>query len=99
MEKVYENAMKIGFMKESIPAVSQSAIKVFYVYEIVGEYFADLMVDNKVNVEIKTAKSLAVENETQLLNYLKATVIEVGFLLNIGSKPEVNSKAFNNSRK
>jgi len=91
--------MMIEFKRESIPAVSQSAIKVFYEDEIIGEYFADILVDDKVIVEIKAAKYLVVENEAQLLNYLKATNIEVGLLLNFGPKPEVKRKVFDNYRK
>ena len=64
-----------------------------------GEYFADILVDNKVIVEIKAARGLASENEAQLLNYLKATDVEVGLLLNFGPKPEVKRKLFDNSRK
>lgn len=69
LEKVYENAMMKEFKKEDIPAVSQYAITVVYEEEIIGEYFTDILVDNKVIVEIKAAKSLAIENEAQLLNY------------------------------
>ncbi len=99
LEKIYENAMMIEFRREGIPAVPQSPIKVFYEGEIIGEYYADILVDNKVIVEIKAAKCLVEENEAQLLNYLKATDIEVGLLLNFGNKPEVKRKAFDNSRK
>ncbi|KPJ63637.1 MAG: GxxExxY protein [Syntrophobacter sp. DG_60] len=99
LEKVYENAMMIEFKKVGIPAVSQSAIKVFYRGEVIGEYYADILVDNKVIVEIKAAKRLAKENEAQLLNYLKATNVEVGLLLNFGTKPKVKRKAFDNLRK
>jgi GxxExxY protein len=99
LEKVYENAMMLDFKKENIPAVSQYAIKVFYEDEIVGEYFADILVDGKVIVEIKAARNLALENEAQLLNYLKATDKEVGLLLNFGPKPEIKRKVFDNYRK
>jgi len=99
LEKVYENAMMKELEREDIPAVSQSAIKVVYEEEIIGEYFADILVDNKVIVEIKAAKSLAIENEAQLLNYLKATEIEVGLLLNFGPKPDLKRKVFDNMRK
>ena len=99
LEKVYENAMLREFKKENIPAVSQFPIKVFYEDEIIGEYFADIFVDDKVIVEIKAAKGLALENEAQLLNYLKATDIEVGLLLNFGTKPEIKRKVFDNDRK
>jgi len=61
--------------------------------------FTDILVDNKVIVEIKAAKCLVEENEAQLLNYLKATDIEVGLLLNFGTKPELKRKAFDNLRK
>ncbi len=99
LEKVYENAMMIEFKREGILAVSQSPIKVFYDGEVIGEYYADILVDNKVIVEIKAAKRLVEENEAQLLNYLKATDIEVGLLLNFGTQPEVKRKAFDNTRK
>lgn len=71
----------------------------FYEVVFVGEYFADILVDGKVIVEIKAARSLALENEAQLLNYLKATDIEVGLLLNFGPKPEIRRKVFDNYRK
>ena len=99
LEKVYENAMMIELKKEGILSVSQSPIKVFYEGEVIGEYYADILVDNKVIVEIKAAKRLVEENEAQLLNYLKATDIEVGLLLNFGTQPEVKRKAFDNTRK
>ncbi len=99
LEKVYENAMMIEMRKEGIPAVSQYAIKVYYENNIVGEYFADILVADKVIVEIKAARNIAVENEAQLLNYLKATDIEVGLLLNFGPKPEIKRKVFDNSIK
>lgn len=98
LEKVYENAM-IELKKENFSATSQSPIKVVYEGEIIGEYYADMLVDNKVIVEIKAAKCLSGEHEAQLLNYLKATDIEVGLLLNFGPKAEIKRKAFNNDRK
>ena len=94
-----KNAMMIEFKKEGIPAVQQSAIKVLYEDSIVGEYFADILVDDKVIVELKASRSLGLENEAQLLNYLKATDIEVGLLLNFGPKPEIKRKVFDNFRK
>lgn len=99
LEKVYENAMVIECKKEGIQVTAQSAIKVHYDDEIIGEYYADLLVENKVIVEIKATKSLTEEHEAQLLNYLKATNIEVGLLLNFGPKPKIKRKAFDNLRK
>ncbi len=99
LEKIYENAMMIEFRKAGISAESQFAIQVFYEDKIIGEYFADILVDNKVIIEIKAARNLILENEAQLLNYLKATDIEVGLLLNFGPKPEIKRKVLDNFRK
>jgi GxxExxY protein len=99
LEKVYENAMMIEFKRDDIHAVSQYTIKVFYEGEIVGEYFTDILVDDKAIVEIKAVRNLALEHEAQLLNYLKATDKEVGLLLNFGPKPEIKRKVFDNIRK
>src|SRR3989304_4179965 len=99
LEKVYENAMIIQLEKEGILAVSQSAISVSYEGKIIGEYYADILVDNKVIVEIKALRHLVEDNEAQLLNYLKATNMEVGLLLNFGPKPDFKRKAFDNCRK
>jgi GxxExxY protein len=99
LEKIYENALMIDLKEEKIDAVSQAPIQVNYKGQILGEYFADILVDNKIIIEIKAAKNLMEEHEAQLLNYLKATSIEVGVLLNFGPKPEVRRKAFDNKRK
>ena len=99
LEKVYENSMMIEFRGEGIPAVAQSAIKVLYKNELVGEYYADILIDDKVIVEIKATRTLVMDHEAQLLNYLKATDVEVGLLLNFGPKPEIKRKVFDNNRK
>ena len=91
--------MMIELEKERIPAVSQYPINVSYEGRIIGEYIADILVDNKGIVEIKAGRNLVEENEAQVLNYLKATEIEVGILLNFGFRPEIRRKAFNNVRK
>jgi GxxExxY protein len=67
LEKIYENAMMIELKKEGIPASPQFAIQVSYENEVIGEYFADMLVDHKVIVEVKAAKSLTAESEAQLL--------------------------------
>ena len=94
-----ENAMIIEFRKDDIPASAQVPINVLYEEEVVGQYFADILVDQKVIVEIKATKSLILDHEAQLLNYLKATDIEVGLILNFGPKPEIKRKVFDNFRK
>ena len=99
LEKIYEHAMMIELRKANVSAVSQDPIKVLYEDEIIGEYFADILVDRKVIVEIKATKNLIIDHEAQLLNYLKATDIEVGLLLNFGPKPEIRRRVFDNFRK
>lgn len=99
LEKVYRNAMALELRKLGLAVVVESPIRVFYDGELVGEYFADLLVGDAVIVELKAARKLADEHEAQLLNYLKATDYEVGLLLNFGPKPEIKRKAFDNSRK
>ena len=76
---------------------TQVSIQVTYVNEVVGEYFADLVVDGVIILELKAAKELCADHEAQLINYLKATNIEVGLLLNFGRKPEFKRKVFANA--
>jgi len=99
LEKVYENALAIELKSRDILVAQQFPIAVYYAGQIVGEYFSDLMVEDKILIEIKAVRSLLPEHEAQLLNYLRATDIEVGLLLNFGSDPEVRRKAFDNIRK
>jgi GxxExxY protein len=97
LEKVYERALKYELEKSGFQVERQKPINVFYETELVGEYFADLLVEYKVIIELKAAESLCEEHELQLINYLKATDIEVGLLLNFGKKPEVKRKVFSNN--
>jgi GxxExxY protein len=99
LEKVYENAMCIALQGLEINVAPQFKIPVYFQGQVVGEYFADLLVANKVIVELKAASQITSEHEAQLLNYLRATPYEVGLLLNFGPKPEFRRKAFDNSRK
>lgn len=99
LEKVYANALMIEFKRNGIPAIPQSPIEVIYEGETVGEYYADVLIDNKIIIEINAARQLVEEHEAQLLNYLKATDIKVGLLFNFGPKPEIKRKAFDNKRK
>ena len=87
LEKVYENALAIELCKQGLEARAQAPISVFYEGEVVGEYFADLVIANAVIIELKTAKALVEGHEAQLLNYLKATLYEVGRWLNFGPEP------------
>jgi GxxExxY protein len=99
LEKVYENAMLIELKKLGLGAAPQAKINVYYGGEIVGEYFADLIVEDKVLVELKASSQIADEHKAQLLNYLKATRNEVGLILNFGPKLEIARKIYDNERK
>lgn len=99
LEKVYANVLKIELEKRGLKVGREFEIKVYYEGQVVGEYFADLIVADAVIVEIKATKSLAQEHEAQLLNYLKATPYEVGLLINFGPKPEQKRRSFDNDRK
>jgi GxxExxY protein len=98
LEKVYENAMFIELKKMNLFVQKQKNISVYYESEEVGDYYADLIVEEKVIVELKAAEGLCEEHEYQLINYLKATDIEVGLLLNFGKQPEFRRKIFSNKR-
>ena len=94
LEKVYENALKIELEVAGFFIERQKPLNVYYNKIIVGEYFADLIVNRKVILELKAADCLMKEHELQLINYLKATDIEIGLLLNFGKKPEIRRKIF-----
>ena len=99
LEKVYEKALVIECKKLGLNCLSQCPIEVFYDNEVVGSYIADMIVNQFVIVEIKAASAIAAEHEIQLINYLKATEIEVGLLLNFGKKPEFKRKVFSSEYK
>ena len=99
LEKVYERALFIELSDMGVSSATQQQIKVFYKARDVGDYFADLMVKNAVIVEIKTVDELNEDHKKQLQNYLKATSIEVGLLLNFGPKPKVVRRIFTNDLK
>lgn len=99
LEKVYERAMQIELKKLGVSVTAQVPIPVYYDENLVGEYYADLLVENKVIVELKAANGIVDQFEAQLLNYLKATEIEVGLLLNFGPEPQHLRRVFSNTRK
>ena len=95
LEKVYENAMFIVLRRLGLFVQKQKQITVYYEEEKMGKYYADLIVSESV-IELKAAESLCEEHEFQLVNYLKATEIEVGLLLNFGKDPSFKRKVFTN---
>lgn len=99
LEKVYQNALRYELTKLGLKVEVQKPIIVFYEGIVIGEYFADLMVNNILLVELKATASITLEHESQLFNYLKATNTELGLLLNYGPKPEVRRKIWTEIRK
>ena len=88
LEKVYENAFLYELKTIGLNAYSQVPIEVFYKSNRVGQYYADIVVEDKIIIELKAAESLCEAHEFQLLNYLKATNMEVGLVFNFGKNPE-----------
>ncbi|MBU2506363.1 MAG: GxxExxY protein [Bacteroidetes bacterium] len=99
LEKVYENSLKIELTSSGFKIEQQKNIKVFYEGYDVGDYFADLIVNDLVIIELKAADAICEEHEAQLLNYLKATDKEVGLLFNLGKEAKFIRKVFSNENK
>jgi len=99
LEKVYQKAMLIELRKMGLECQEEFPIRVYYEGFQVGDYRADIIVNDVVIIENKASEALVEENEFQLINYLKATEIEVGLLLNFGKKPGFKRKIFTNDRK
>jgi GxxExxY protein len=98
-EKVHENALAYELRKAGLQAEQQKSITVYYEDLTAGEYFADILVNSVVILELKAIRHLLDEHEAQLLNYLKATTVEVGLLLNFGPKAEHQRKVYDNELK
>lgn len=99
LEKVYENALCQELRRRNFLCEPQHKILVYYKKCVVGEYYADLFVNGHIILELKAVDKLCLEHELQLINYLKATDIEVGLLLNFGERPQVRRKIFTNDKK
>jgi GxxExxY protein len=91
LEKVYENALILLLEREKIPARQQAPADVYFQGKVIGQYFADIMVDNKLILELKTVDAIANIHIAQVLNYLRATGINLGLILNFG-KPRLEYK-------
>lgn len=99
LEKVYQNSLSIELRTRGLQVEKQKQIKVYYRGNEVGEYYADLVVNDLIILKLKAAECLVKEFESQLINYLRGTNIEVGILLNFGRNPEFIRKVYQNSRK
>jgi len=92
LESVYQNALIIELEKAGLKAEKEKQVRVFYEGKMVGDYIADIAVENSVILELKSVKDLHPAHEAQLVNYLKATGIEVGLLINFGQSVKVKRK-------
>ncbi len=99
LEQVYENALLIELSSLGLLCSKQVPVKVYYEGEVVGNYFADILVENKVILELKAGDGYLIEqHELQLINYLRGPDIEVGLLLHFGPKPVFKRKIFMNNK-
>jgi GxxExxY protein len=97
LESVYEKALLLALRQRGLAAIGQFPIKVFFRGQCVGDFLADILVEGKVMVELKAVKGIAPEHQAQIINYLNATGIEVGLLINFGNS-KLEYKRFTRSR-
>lgn len=99
LESVYHNAIVVALKQAGLAVDSRVKVPVWFRGQKVGDFEVDVLVEGKVLLELKAARDLDSSHEAQLLNYLRATPIEIGLLLNFGPKPQVRRRAFENVRK
>jgi GxxExxY protein len=99
LESTYAEAMVVALEASGLPVAREVPVPVWFRGRKVGQYFADLLVDNAVLLELKAARAIEAAHEAQLLHYLRATEIEVGLLLNFGVRPQFRRLLFDNERK
>ncbi len=99
LECVYEESLAIAFQQAGLSANRQVALPVWFRGQKVGDFRVDMLVENCVLLELKSARSLDPAHEAQLLHYLKSTEIEIGMLLNFGTRPQFRRLIFDNERK
>ncbi|MGH9949141.1 MAG: GxxExxY protein [Pyrinomonadaceae bacterium] len=99
LESVYETAMVIALREAGLKVASQVEIPVWFRKRQIGNFYADLLVEGCVIVELKAVRSIDPSHEAQLIHYLRSTEIEIGLLLNFGVKPEIKRKIYDNPRK
>ena len=99
LERVYQNALFFELQTRGFKVEAQKRIAVYYKEILVGDYIADIVVNETVILELKACECMTEEFEYQLINYLKSTKCEVGLVLNFGKEPEFIRKVFTNSKK
>ena len=99
LEKVYQNALVLELKQQGLDIGEEKRVQVFYCGKVVGDYFADIVVNDLIILELKAAEILKAEHLAQLVNYLKATDKELGLLLNFGKSPDFKRILFTNDKK
>ena len=99
LEKVYENALAHELAKRGLGIKQQQRIDVFYDGVLVGDYFADIVVNNKVILELKAAEAISEAHLAQIINYLQATLFEKGLVMNFGPEPSFERRFYSNEKK
>jgi GxxExxY protein len=99
LESVYRNSLQLALLAKGLRVESEVAVPVFFRGKNVGDFRADAVVNRSVLLELKTAEAISIAHEAQLLNYLRATKLEVGLILNFGPKAQVRRLAYDNTRK
>ena len=92
LKTVYENALQIELLKQGLSVKKQEPIRVTYKGEVIGNFIADLWVEGRVIIEIKAVQKLIKAHEVQLVNYLTATGVDIGLLINFGSSVQIKRK-------
>ena len=98
LESVYQNALLIELSKAGLTAQKEKKIQVNYDGQAIGDFIADIVVEDKVIIELKSVQQVHPAHEAQLINYLKATSIEVGLLINFGEKAEIKRKVLDHTK-
>jgi len=94
LEKVYKNALAVELEEAGLRYTLEAPLQVTYHGRIIGDYFVDIIVDDKIIVEIKAVSKIEPVHEVQLVNYLKATGINVGLLINFGDSVEIKRRIY-----
>jgi GxxExxY protein len=99
LESVYRNSLRLALLEKGLSVEQEVAVSVFFRGHNVGDFRADLVVNKTILVELKTAEQIVAAHESQVLNYLRSTALELGIILNFGPKPQVRRLLLDNSRK
>lgn len=99
IESIYPNAMLLELVADGLTVETEKPIAVYYEGKVVGTFSADIVVEGKIILELKAKDTIHSSHEAQLINYLRATDIEIGLLLNFGKSPQFKRKYFSNKNK